>query len=102
MTLGFSPAAKSTTRFELPVPDTEVGHGIYQQYEYAVRHPGVRPLVLVSCWGEERKVLGFRLSRESKWHVEGGSGHWCRDCVGTDVRGRGRGGAWDGWECRGW
>lgn len=70
------------TEEEMALPGSEVGEGAFRQWKYAQRHPSVWAEVLVSSWGEQSKLIGFRMSDEREWHVAGsGSGHhWCKDC----------------------
>ena len=81
MELGFGSDAE--TPFEIQLPDSELGKSAYRQYRYTLRRPWLWAHVLVSCWGEERKLVGFRLNVEREWHVAPRSSHWCEDCVGS-------------------
>lgn len=67
--------------FEIQVPDNELGLSAYRQYKYTLGRPELWSYVLLSRWGEERKMVGFRLNFEREWHVAPRSSHWCRDCV---------------------
>ena len=80
MVLGFTHHEAETT-FEMQVPDTELGKSAVRQYEYALRRPSVWAGVLVSSWGEQKELIGFRLNTEGEWHVAARTGHWCEDCV---------------------
>lgn len=80
MELGFTYREAETT-FEMQIPDNELGESAYRQYEYTLSRPSVWAIVLVSSWGEQKKLLGFRLNVERTWHVAPGSSHWCEDCV---------------------
>lgn len=82
MELGLT-CREAETTFDMQIPNNELGVSAYRQYEYAQRRPNVWAAVLVSCWGEQRKLLGFRLNTERDWHVAPGSSHWCGDCVAT-------------------
>lgn len=73
------------------MPDNELGNSAYRQYTYTLRRPSVWTVVLVSSWGEQKKLLGFRLNTERDFHVAPRSSHWCEDCVtpcGSVVQGR--------------
>lgn len=81
MELGFNHDKETT--FEMKLPDSELGKSACRQFEYTLRRPRLWALVLVSCWGGERKVVGFRLNTERGWHVAPRSSHWCEDCVAS-------------------
>lgn len=67
--------------FEMQVPDNELGKSACRQYEHTLKHPYIWAVVLVSSWGEQKKLLGFQLNTERGWHVAPRSSHWCEDCV---------------------
>lgn len=69
------------TTFEMRILDSELGWSALRQYEYTLRHPSLWVVMLVSCWGEQKKFLGFRLNTERDFHVAPRSSHWCKDCV---------------------
>ena len=80
MEIGFTYREAETT-VEIQLPDNELGKSTHRQYEYTLKRPSLWAFGLVSCWGEERKLIGFRLNIEREWHVAPRSSHWCEDCV---------------------
>lgn len=80
MDLAFTHRGVETT-FEMPVPESELGTSAYRQYEYALRRPSLRVVVLVSSWGEQKKLLAFRFNTEREFHVAPRTSHWCEVCV---------------------
>lgn len=82
MELGFNYREAETT-FEMKIPENELGKSAYRQYLHSLRRPSLWAFVLVSSWGEQRKLLGFRLNVERDFHVAPASSHWCEDCVAS-------------------
>lgn len=67
--------------FKMQLPEKELGMSAYRKYEYTIRRPWLWAVLLVSSWGEQKKLLGFRLNIERDLHIAPVSSHWCEDCI---------------------
>ena len=67
--------------FEMYIQDDELGRSACRHYKHTLSRPSDWVVVLVSSWGEQKKLLGFRFNTEHDWHIAPKSSHWCEDCV---------------------